>query len=278
MNTLNSILIAGISFVGSSREDNLRSSTSKLKELFPEKTILNEILYKWQVNPHHYNLFFLSKRLISQWYLERNWHSQNGSHLIIVKSFIYLIYRMLVQLLVRRKNLIQNVNSNNMLTHKHYQIWNYFLNSDDKYLIVLEDDVIIHSDGDSIAYMEKILRRVEIENNKAIYIDLAGGLSIDQMKIKKQVNKQTVPLMELNIFASRTTCAYMINRDAASFFLNNLNGKTNQLDLYPIDWLVNLLGIKMKKNKVNFLCIHTQPPIFIHGSVDKKFPSSIPRG
>lgn len=278
MKLLNSILIAGISFVGSSREDNLRSSTSKLKELFPEKTILNEILYKWQVNPRHYKLFFLSKRLISQWYLERIWHAQNGSNLIIIKSFIYLVYRMLDQLLVGRKILIQNVNSNNMLTHKHYQIWNYFLNSDDKYLIVLEDDVIIHSDGDSIAYMEKILRRVEIENNKAIYIDLAGGLTIDQMKIKKQVNKQTVPLMELNIFASRTTCAYMINREAASFFLNNLNGKTNQLDLYPIDWIVNLLGIKMKKDKVNFLCIHTQPPIFIHGSVDKKFPSSIPRG
>ena len=272
------MLIAGISFVGSSREDNLRSSTSKLKELFPEKTILNEILYKWQVNPRHYKLPFLTKRLISQWYLERIWHAQNGSNLIIIKSFIYLVYRMLVQLLIRKKQIIQNVNANNMLAHKHFQIWNYFLNSDDKYLIVLEDDVIIHSDGDSIAYMEKILRRVEIENNKAIYIDLAGGLTIDQMKIKKQVNKQTVPLMELNIFASRTTCAYMINREAASFFLNNLNGKTNQLDLYPIDWIVNLLGIKMKKDKVNFLCIHTQPPIFIHGSVDKKFPSSIPRG
>ena len=199
MKLLNSILIAGISFEGSSREDNLRSSTSKLKELFPEKTILNEILYKWQVNPRHYKLPFLTKRLISQWYLERIWHAQNGSNLIIIKSFIYLVYRMLVQLLVRRKILIQNVNSNNMLTHKHYQIWNYFLNSDDKYLIVLEDDVIIHSDDDSTAYMEKILRRVEIENNKVIYVDLAGGLTIDQMKIKKQVNKQTEPLMELHV-------------------------------------------------------------------------------
>lgn len=278
MRLVNSILIAGISFEESSRKENLRSSVSKLKGLFPDKTIFNEIIYKWQVNNRHYNLIFLGKRLISQWYLERIWHAQNGSNLIIIKSSIYLVYKMIFQLLLRRKELIQNVNSNNILTHKHYQIWNYFINSDNKYLIVLEDDVIIYNDDDSMAYMEKILRRVEIENNKVIYVDLAGGLTIDQMKIKKQVNEQSEPLMELNIFASRTTCAYMINREAASFFLNYLNGRTTHLDLYPIDWIVNFLGIKMKKDKVNFLCIHTQPPIFTHGSVDGKFPSSIPRG
>ena len=277
MKSLNSILIAGISFEGSSREDNLRSSISNLKEIVPERALLNEVLYKWQVNSRNYSLFFLTKRLISQWYLERIWRTQNGSKLIIIRSFLYLLCRIFSLLFLQRKLINQNVNINNALVNKHYQIWSYFLNSGKDYLIVLEDDVVINNENNSIKYMNKIFNRVELENNKIVYVDLAGGLTMDQMNIKGQVNKQVEQLIELNIFASRTTCAYVINREAASYFLNKLNGKITYLDLYPIDWLVNLLGIKMKKDDVDFLCIHTVPPIFTHGSAVKKFPSTIPR-
>lgn len=250
---------------------------SRLMELLTENTQANQIIYKWQTKRLQYSLVFLIKRLFSQWYLERRWHIQNGSNIKFFSSFAYLIFRIFKFIIWNKELLNNNVNINNMLVHKHFQLWNHFLNTDQDFMIVLEDDVLIKNNFNTKVYMDQILDRINIESDKIIYIDLAGGLTVDQMKIEKQVNIQSEPLMELNIFASRTTCAYLINKKAVSYFVNVLNGNHASLDLYPIDWIINLIGIIMKKNNEEFLCIHTQPPIFTHGSVDKKFPSTIPR-
>jgi hypothetical protein len=275
---LHGFIVAGITFEESSRKDNLSSSMARLKELLPENVRANQIIYKWQTEDRKYSLVFLIKRLFSQWYLERTWHFQNGSNLNFFTSFAYLIYRVFKFMIWNKKLLNDNVNINNILAHKHYQIWNYFLNSDEDFMIVLEDDVQVQNNFRTKTVMNQILDRINLENDKIVYIDLGGGLTVEQMKIEKQVKIELEPFMELSILSSRTTCGYLINKKAASYFVNVLNGKQAKLDLYPIDWIINLIGIIVKKKHEEFLCIHTQPPIFSHGSVDKKFPSFIPRG
>ena len=275
MECMKSYLIAGITFDGSCRQKNLKKSIDTLKDLFPRDTSKEEFIYKIQGDYVHHNLLFRIKRILSQWYLERKWrkHKEISSQYFL--SLIYLLPKLFYLGILNKKYYIKNINANNALMQKHFYVWKYFLKTEKDFLIVLEDDVIIDKNQEINIYFNKVLNKLEEEDYRMIYIDLAGGLTREQMKIEKNLITNTAPLTELKIFASRTTCAYVINKKTASYFIKKLETDKFLLEAYPIDWVINLLGINMGEENEDYVCIHTEPPIFTHGSVERKFISTI---
>ncbi len=146
------------------------------------------------------------------------------------------------------------------LTMKHFTALSEISKSS-KPSLIIEDDVILKPQSKSL-----IKKSYELCKNKFDFIDLGGGCDLPLYDFDNRY-KEDKRFVSLRIPRSRTTAAYMINPKTASKIINGLLPVT-----MPLDWQYQYLMIT---NKIKVLW--TQPPAFLHGSIDSSeiFKSSI---
>jgi hypothetical protein len=159
---------------------------------------------------------------------------------------------------------MRNSQIETIVTDKHIRIWQQFLDTDMRYLVVFEDDAVFKDD--SIKRFSALHQRLSLINQDVpIYIDLGGGCTVDQLAVSKLESRQEPGFRHYKKPTTNTACAYMLNRATVKLFVQHLVRRP-WLRLIGIDWMMNKLFILSDIADDQFYCTHTDPTMFQHGS------------
>jgi len=159
------------------------------------------------------------------------------------------------------------------LRHKHLLAWRHFIQSESDYLLVLEDDCYLKVD--SVERLHKIiLSTAKFDSRVPQYIDLAGGFPLKAVLGNVASTWITSDLEKPELAISNTTCCYLINRASALVFCD-LAESSEVFEALPIDWFLNAIFLTLHETEAELICLHSSPPVFIHGSMGGSLASSV---
>jgi GR25 family glycosyltransferase involved in LPS biosynthesis len=144
---------------------------------------------------------------------------------------------------------------------KHLAAWRSFGSSQsDHWALIAEDDVVFKDDS-----LQRLNELVAAIPGHVDYIDVGGGAGLKPEPAFGLLSPEIKGLYLIDPPASRTTCAYLINRKFAEKIAS-----TSHPPLMPIDWYLNYL-MQVHSAKVCWL----EPPVFIHGSEQDYYGSNL---
>lgn len=159
---------------------------------------------------------------------------------------------------------MRNSHIETIVTDKHIRIWQQFLDTDMRYLLVFEDDAVFKDD--SIQRLCALHAQLMLmQPDSPIYIDLGGGCTLDQLAINKLESRQETGFRHYRKPTTNTACAYMLNRATVKLFTQHLVRRP-WLRLIGIDWMMNKLFMLSNLADDQVYCVHADPSMFQHGS------------
>lgn len=159
------------------------------------------------------------------------------------------------------------------VTDKHIRAWANFLDTDADYLICLEDDAVFR-DVSKLSLGILLGSLPKKGTGRPMYIDLAGGCSLEALQIEKLQKAQDTAFRYYRKPVTNTACVYMMNRPLASAFYNVVTRRP-WLRLIGVDWMMNALMMRITKDGVSCDCFHADPTIFKHGSTTGEYTAWI---
>lgn len=158
-----------------------------------------------------------------------------------------------------------------MVTEKHIRAWGMFLDSGADFLICFEDDTVFKDD--SVYRIKDLLGLLtQRKNDDRIYVDLAGGCKLDELRIDNLELSQDASFKFYSKPVTNTACAYLMGRQLVVDFHSILTRRP-WLRLIGIDWMMNSLFIQMENDGMESFCMHTAPTIFKHGTTTGEYVS-----
>lgn len=256
------------------KNDYLRS---KLIELSKSLEIYGEVRYfeaGFQPEVTNQSKTVEIYRDIVNWALNRKWlRYRMIKPLFLAKDIIFLTYHFTIKYIISKVLLVKWRKSSTiemMSTDKHIRIWNACNEYNADFVFCFEDDTIFKDDS-----IERILEFINIacQIKEPLYVDLAGGLKIVDLKLEKLDVKT---LNNIGHTYSRpvtnTTCCYFINSEQLQLFTKNILNKPF-LRYLAIDFMINYLFIIQLNQGILAKCIHADPTIFHHGSFSGYYDS-----
>jgi hypothetical protein len=157
-----------------------------------------------------------------------------------------------------------------IVAKKHRTAWLSAKNEYD-FILVMEDDAIFTDD--TIENFEKTYSDIiSAYKNSLLYVDLAGGFELEKLGVEQLIAKRADGLVKFSRPVTNTACTYLISSQTAHLFCDML-ARNPWFQDAPIDWLINGLLMKALKTDVAFHCLHTEPPYWLHGSMQGHYPA-----
>ena len=186
-------------------------------------------------------------------------------YFLLLKSFIYLISST-IKLFLKNKNhtikTYQHIKIEEIVAQKHIKAWKHFLKSNKEIMVIFEDDAVCQEDSEIrlIDCFNK-LKNFDFDN---FFIDFAGGLDPNHVIPKRKIKKSNYEFIIVKGLYTNTACSYLINRKLVKKLYKEFQ-KSKLNYFFPIDHLINKLGLKINRTK-NLFSIHIHNPLFTHGS------------
>lgn len=162
-----------------------------------------------------------------------------------------------------------------LLTFKHIQAWEAFLQTDSQYLAVMESDVAM-TEGCGKRINDQLLQLLSKLSQSGLpaFFDIAGGCTDEDLGTSALNSYVQNGFKEFDKAITNTTCSYIINKPLAELFVSVLVRRPMWREINS-DWLINQLFISLEETGIYALCFHAMPPIFKHGSVEAIYASEI---
>jgi hypothetical protein len=158
-----------------------------------------------------------------------------------------------------------------IVTDKHIRAWSTFLETGADFLICFEDDAVFKEQ--SVVRITELLNTLFQGNiDKRIYIDLAGGCTLEQLRIDNLENGRDASFRLYRKPVTNTACVYLMSRPLVSLFYEIITRKP-LLRLIGIDWMMNKLFIELADQGLDCGCMHADPTIFDHGTTTGEYVS-----
>jgi hypothetical protein len=255
------------------RLPDARRTASTMLDLLSEfgSTDVEEIWRQPEYSPLPSAL--IARRLVGQWQLERDWAAYLGVGRRWVLSSGLLTARLLGLLLPRRRTR----HSRRMfielcLSDKHRLAWQRAVADDVDLLVVIEDDARLKPD--TVLRMRALLPHLlEQDSDAATYVDLAGGLDRRELRVRHVETPGVAGTIRLSKPATNTTCAYVVDRSLMRMLVDH-NQDVGHGYVPPSDWLINRAFMDTDGG-TSVICLHTEPPVLSHGSLEGLVLSSI---
>lgn len=158
--------------------------------------------------------------------------------------------------------------------NKHLLAWRHCVDGDFDVMLVLESDVIFPT-GSSEGLVAMIR---EVSVDAPFYVDLAGGFLFSDLGMSELVTApRTIAGINFATFSkpvTNTTCAYMIDKSLAKMLIEKVEEHPD-MELSPVDWMLNAAFIRLVANGVTIRCLHSDPPYLVHGSFAGNYSSAI---
>jgi hypothetical protein len=157
-----------------------------------------------------------------------------------------------------------------ILAAKHVAAWKQLVETNEAYILIAESDAV--GRPHSAARLLAIISRLP-PDRRLLYVDLAGGLSHEEIGVDKIIENPAEGFLILDRPATNTTCSYLISRSLAESFLKIVEKRPHFRDVAS-DWLVNCLMMSVAgEGKIE--CWHAHPTAFDHGSITGDYRSVI---
>jgi len=262
-----SIIIALIHNNDVKRNAYIRPLLEKLQDFisgnFDIKFI--EIAYQPEIKPHIRLIAFLRDIMIQK--LNRDWLRYRLLKPPFLLRHIASFFKSVLKTkrYVHGSSWLHSSAVETVVTDKHIRAWEFFLDTGADFLICFEDDLVFKDD--SIQRVLGLLDLISESNeNKLIYIDLAGGFQTDNLKIDKLESHRDNSFKYYSKPVTNTVCGYLLSRSLTSRF-HEILLRRPWLRLIGADWMVNKLFILLNKSGTDCLCMHSEPTIFKQGSM-----------
>jgi len=151
------------------------------------------------------------------------------------------------------------------LSMKHkYALGHFLAYSQKPYCLILEDDAVIGKTTMNALDSLCSFGHISVVNSTLLYADLSLGCN---MKISNLADRGVSVYGQFHAYtplypSSRTTCAYLVNREMAVFFLSLFYDRY----LAPIDIELMFAMTEARRLRINQKCIWIEPEVFGHGS------------
>lgn len=243
-------------------------STTLSKKYNVEK---KEISYQSKITPH--NLWLCVAKDLTQRRLERQWcHYRLISPPTLLRHVQYLL-ALFIKYVGFNKDMRRRIQRSSaietIVSDKHIRSWNLFNESKCDFIIVFEDDAVF--DRNSIDKLIMCMERVSptSKEDMYLYVDLAGGCSITDLKISNLSLGVLNGIIDYKKPVTNTACGYLVNRVLIERFIYLIT-KRPSYRLIAVDWMMNKLLIE-SDGVLPTQCFHFDPPALEHGSVTGKF-------
>lgn len=267
-----------ISLIHNNNQDRLSYIKPKIEKLidligYNHKVDLIESSYQPSIKGISFATFFIKEIIF--FILDRKWTKYRGykeKPFIIKFPFFMLI---LLKKIFNKKeynNLKRVYEIEIYLNNKHTKSYLYAIENKYDYLFVFEDDVIFKDD--SLEKFSSFIDSLPIPRNDFLYVDMAGGLNLEDLRIDKLNYKNDNLFKYFSKSVTNTSACYLMNmrQFEYSYFVILQNPLFRYL---PSDWLLNAIFIKQEKDQIKTDCFHFYPSIFSHGSIDGYYKSLI---
>jgi hypothetical protein len=158
------------------------------------------------------------------------------------------------------------------LNLKHRTALARFLMSPFNLCIVLEDDAIPVSNTYSV--VKSLAELLAADSERYLYIDIGGGCRLNYCEYSGVTSSclySNHKLYDVIYPSSRTTCAYLVNKKFASYFLTHYPRPLGPIDF---EYLFCLQALH-KQSSLQLTNQWLDPPAFVHGSQEHFLQSSI---
>jgi hypothetical protein len=234
-----------------------------------------EVSFQPEIRPHGTALAFMRDVMYRK--LDREWHRYRLlKPLSLLRDTVGFLKGSFIKYIVERNGIGATWKKNSaievLVTEKHVRAWGRFLDSEADFLICFEDDALFKDD--SLQKINDLFELLATRNsfNTPIYVDLAGGCKIDELKISNLETSQDASFQFYSKPVTNTACAYLMSRKLVVDFHKVLIRKP-WMRLIGIDWMMNGLFIIMAKHRVKCVCLHANPTIFKHGTTTGEYIS-----
>jgi len=136
---------------------------------------------------------------------------------------------------------------------KHFSALTMLANSDSKYGLIAEDDIIENQDY-TIDKFDQLYSEIILKN--ADYVDLAGGCNLHADLAETNNDNQ---LVSVNPPRTRSNAAYIVSNRLAKILVNKFFPAS-----MPIDWHITYLMYTQMTQSIDTYWCRTHP--LIHGS------------
>ena len=268
-----------ISLIHNNEEERLSLVRPQINDLILKLKNKMEVRFceiSWQPILKPASLYVGLLKDLASWELSREWakHREITNKLLLI-DFLFLIKKEFIKYILKpeiSKEWLNTCTKELFLSEKHLKAFTLALEDKADYLLVFESDTVFKKD--SIDKISALLDNLETTNKIPTYIDLAGGIQINELKIDKLELKKDKDFRYYKKPVTNTTGCYLVNQGQLKIF-NNYLATTPMLRYIAADWLLNKLFMLQIKTGIISECRHANPPFFNHGSVTGEFQSSI---
>lgn len=233
-----------------------------------------EVSFQSEIKPHGTAMAFMRDVMYRK--LDREWHRYRLlKPLNLVRDVVGFLKCSFIKYAAKRNGIGAQWKRNSAIevtvTEKHVRAWGRFLDTDADFLICFEDDAVFKDD--SVQKINELLDMLSRRNlDTPIYVDLAGGCMLDELKIGNLETGQDACFRFYSKPVTNTACAYLMSRQLVAVFHSTLTRRP-WLRLIGIDWMMNGLFIHMANDEVECICMHADPTIFKHGTTTGEYVS-----
>ncbi len=233
-----------------------------------------EVSFQPEIKPHSIAMAFLRDVMYRK--LDREWHKYRLLEPIaLVRDIVGFLKGSFIKYIVNQKSMGVSWQKNSVIetavTEKHIRAWGRYLDYSADFIICFEDDVVFK--GDSIERIRELLGLLgKIKHDARIYVDMAGGCKIDELRIDNLESSQDASFKFYRKPVTNTACAYLMSRQLVVDF-NSILTRRPWLRLLGIDWMMNGLFVTLANDGVESVCMHAAPTIFKHGTTTGEYVS-----
>lgn len=247
---------------------NIDNLIKKIEEIATIESY--EISYQPEIKPVNFWIGIL--RDLMYFRLNREWinYRENKNKFLPYAFLIFIIKEFKKYFIYKKdgKKWLRSCSIEMTVSNKHINAYSYALQTKTDYLIILEDDAVFKNN--SIEKIFNLINNLSDKNTYPVYIDLAGGCDIADLKISKLEYKKDSSFRYYKKPVTNTACCYLINREQLRLFDYYLI--KNPISRYlGIDWMMNKLFIDQSKDGILAKCLHTDPTFLKHGSVTGEY-------
>jgi len=221
-------------------------------------------IFESQPNIEPVSIYNAIRRDIFLSILERQWRIYRHQATKSMIKEIMNIFKNIIKKYVLKNTVSyrRKISIEKIITNKHFEAWKTAVDNMSD-LIVFEDDAIFNAS--SIPKILEIIKQTKIEALTPIYIDFAGGLPLDALKIDLLIKNKMIDKIEFFYPATNTCCCYYVDNKLAQELVRQINEKKLE-KIFAIDWLLNKFFIANRSNSLSIHCWHIQPNVIQHGS------------
>ncbi len=169
--------------------------------------------------------------------------------------------------------LIERVRIESEVSEKHLRAYGWAVEQELDLLFVFEDDVVpAPGSKGGLSELMSILADTVSPDSGYVFVDIAGGYEFNRLP-KSRWSTVHPGVAQLSVPQTNTAAGYVMNNHLFTAISRFVASDQMRAPFVGIDFLLNKIMRQLWKESESFECLHFNPSVFSHGSMDGTYSS-----